>query len=75
MTIRQELVEYANNCISDKIPSCKKHKWACQRFLRDLKKADQGWLFYWNEDEAQKIVDWFALLKHRKVFWRGNSST
>ena len=66
MTIRQELVEYANNCISDKIPSCKKHKWACKRFLRDLKKADQGWLFYWNEDEAQKIVDWFALLKHRK---------
>lgn len=66
MSIKQELVNYANDCISNEIPSCKKHKQACQRFLNDLERADSGWLFYWNEKEAQKIVDWFALLKHRK---------
>ena len=38
MTILNELINYAEDCISGKIVSCKKHKWACQRFLDDLKK-------------------------------------
>ena len=76
MTILEELIEYANNCIEDKYISenedyisCKKHKWACQRFLNDLKRSATGqdsFPYIWNETEAQRIVDWFSLLRHSK---------
>lgn len=73
MTIKQELIEYANDCISDIIPSCKKHKWACLRFLDDITRSD--WEYYWNEDEAGKIVKWFSLLKHSKGVLAGQFIT
>ena len=63
MTIREELIKYSKECIANVIVSCKKHKWACQRFLDDLDKESD---FYWNEEEAQKIVKWFAHLRHSK---------
>lgn len=64
MTILDELKKYASNCISGKEISCQKHKWACQRFLNDLKRTD--WQYEWVEDEAQKIVKWFSYLRHSK---------
>lgn len=69
MTIKQELKKYAEQCISNKIVSCKKHKQACQRFLNDLDKSEKGnenFPYIWVEDKAQQIVNWFALLKHSK---------
>lgn len=75
MTILEELTQYAQNCIDDKYISenedyisCQKHKWACMRFLKDLKKSldDPDFPYVWNEDEAAKIVDWFFLLRHSK---------
>ena len=44
MTILDELIEYANLCLEDVkiseyedyIISCKKHKNACKRFLKDV---------------------------------------
>ena len=66
-TIKQELITYAKRCISGKIISCTKHKWACQRFLDDLERAKRkDCPFVWNEQEAQKIVDWFSYLRHSK---------
>lgn len=68
MTIKQELTTYAEQCVSGSIISCKKHKWACMRFLNDVKKSetDTSYPFLWNEDEAKKIVDWFTYLRHSK---------
>lgn len=78
MSILNELIQYANYCLEDKYISeyedyisCQKHKWACQRFLNDLKKINNCALkeqfpYYWNEDEAEKIVKWFRYLKHSK---------
>jgi phage terminase large subunit-like protein len=79
MTILKELIEYANNCLQDKYVSefedyisCKKHKWACQRFLDDLKKTESRnvqrdkFTYIWDEEEAQKIVEWFSYLRHSK---------
>ncbi len=68
MTIKQELIRYAKQCIDDKIISCTKHKWACMRFLRDVErlKSDKDYPYKWDESEAQKIADWFALLRHSK---------
>lgn len=64
MTILEELKDYAAKCISGEIISCKKHKQACIRFLDDLTRTD--WRWEWIEEEAQKIVKWFAYLRHSK---------
>lgn len=67
MTILEELTQYCNDRISGKEVACKKEKWACQRFLNDVNKQNtEKFPFEWLEDEAQKIVDWFALLRHSK---------
>lgn len=72
MTIREELIDYAEKCISGEEVSGKKHRWACQRFLRDCQKEDaanvlaEEWAYYWNEEEAEKIVEWFSMLRHSK---------
>lgn len=72
MNIKQELKKYAEQCISGKIISCTKHKWACQRFLNDLEREkSKDCPFEWNEKEAQLIVDWFALLRHSKGILAG----
>lgn len=67
MTVKNRLIRYATDCISGKIISCKKHKQACTRFLRDVKREESGEAsFYWDDQEAQKIIKWFSLLRHSK---------
>lgn len=67
MTCKDEIVRYAKDCVSGKIPSGQKHKWACQRFLNDLKRIGQpDFPYVWDEERAEKIVKWFALLRHSK---------
>ena len=70
MTIKQELIQYSNDCISGKIISGKKHKQACKRFLDDIKKEGNNF-WVWNEEEAQKIVKWFTYLRHSKGILAG----
>lgn len=64
----ENIKKYAKNCISGEIISCKKHKWACERFLKDAEQFENNpdYPFYWSEESAQNIVDWFALLRHSK---------
>lgn len=65
--ILDEIKEYAENCISGKNVSGKKHKWACIRFLKDIQREEsEEFPYHWDEKEAQKIVDWFAMLRHSK---------
>lgn len=67
MTVKNRLIKYATDCISGKIISCKKHKQACSRFLRDVKREESGEAsFYWDDQEAQKIIKWFSFLRHSK---------
>ena len=67
MTVKNRLIRYATDCISGKIISCKKHKQACRRFLRDVKREESGEAsFYWDDQEAQKIIKWFSFLRHSK---------
>ncbi len=67
MTIKEELIKYCHDCISGAVPSGLKHQWACQRFLDDLDRiGTAGFPYMWDEKAAQRIVDWFALLKHSK---------
>jgi phage terminase large subunit-like protein len=72
--ILNELSRYCRYCLEDKrvteyedYISGKAHKWACWRFLGDIERAKRkDCYFYWDEEEAKKIVDWFALLRHTK---------
>lgn len=67
MTIKEELTRYAHSCARGHIVSCKKHKWACKRLLRDFDRiGEEDFPYYWDEEKAQNIVDWFALLRHSK---------
>jgi phage terminase large subunit-like protein len=74
MSILKELIQYCNYCLEDKYISeyedyisCTKHKWACQRFLNNLEKQNtEEFPYYWNEEEAEKIVKWFTYLRHSK---------
>ncbi len=71
--ILDDLKKYASDCIEGKIISCKKHKWACIRFLSDVKKMEtvQAYPYTWDEKQAQNIVNWFALLRHSKGILAG----
>ncbi len=67
MTNFEQLALYAKQCIQGEIVSGKKHIWACKRFLADIDKIGQpDYPYIWEENEAQKIVDWFELLRHSK---------
>lgn len=75
MTIRDELKEYCRNCLEDKrvsefedYISCEKHKNAVKRFLKDIdaEENDAAYPFFFSEEEAEKIVSWFRLLRHSK---------
>ena len=74
MAILDDIAGYARLCLEDtKISeyedyiSCRAHKWACKRLLDDIEWAkDDGCPYYWDEDEAGKIVEWFSLLRHSK---------
>lgn len=68
MTRKKIIIDYARDCINDKIKSCKKHKDACRRLLNDFKKEQNNpdYPYYWDEEEAEKIVQWFEFLRHSK---------
>lgn len=70
--IFDEITAYAKDCLNGKIISCTKHKWACIRFLDDIKKiGSDNFPYIWNEAEAEKIVKWFSYLRHSKGILAG----
>ena len=71
--IKNELIEYSNKILNGEIKAGQKHKWACQRFLNDLERieSDKDFNYTWDEEKAQRIVDWFSFLKHTKGILAG----
>ena len=67
MTRKEEIVRYCEQCLDGTIPSGQKHKWACKRFLDDLERVGApDFPYIWDEQGAERIVRWFAMLKHSK---------
>ena len=67
--IKEDLIEYCNRILDGRIIACQKHKWSCQRFLTDLDRAEkklQEFPYYFNEEEANKAIDWIQEFKHSK---------
>jgi phage terminase large subunit-like protein len=67
MTLTDELVQYSMGCIADTRHVCQKHRWACERFLRDLKKSGtKEFPYIFDEEKALRFFEWAALHKHTK---------
>lgn len=67
MSLTEELIQYSKDVISGDIVSCKKHKWACQRFLNDLEKqATEAFPYVFSEERAERFLGWMRLFKHTK---------
>ena len=74
MTIQEQITNYAKRCISGEERSGKKHIWACKRLLRDVENSEsEDYPYYWDENAAQNIVDWFGLLRHSKGVLAGKA--
>ncbi|MDF2889780.1 MAG: Terminase [Clostridia bacterium] len=67
MSILQDIIQYSEDVISGKQIACVKHVWACKRLIKDLEKQgtkDFPWVF--DEEKAQKFIDWMGFFKHTK---------
>lgn len=62
--------KYMDDVLGGKIPACTYVKLAIKRHLNDLKTAHKRDL-YFNNEAAQMVIDFFAMLKHSKGKWAG----
>lgn len=60
-------LQYIDDILSGKIPSCKKVKQAVQRHVNDIKKSEEGISpFYFDHKKAQQAILFFHQLVHTK---------
>lgn len=72
MTLTDELIQYSEDCIADTRHVCQKHRWACERFLKDLKKSGtKEFPYIFDEEKALRFFEWAALHKHTKGILAG----
>lgn len=74
-SLKQFLIDYSNDVIDGRgVVACQKHKWACQRFLRDIEReGTDEFPFVFDEDKAMRFFEWMSLFKHTKGVLRGKS--
>jgi phage terminase large subunit-like protein len=67
MSLKAELIKYSEDVLNGDIVACEKHKWACLRFLNDLdREGTDEFPYIFNENLAERFLDWMRLFKHRK---------
>lgn len=67
MTLTDELIQYSKDCIADTRHVCQKHRWACERFINDLKTSGtKEFPYIFDEEKALRFFEWAALHKHTK---------
>ncbi|MDR2173652.1 MAG: terminase large subunit [Burkholderiales bacterium] len=60
---------YARRVVAGDIPACRLHRLACERQLRDLKRAGRGWTYRFDDGAANRICQFIELLPHIKGEW------
>lgn len=55
------LIDYCNSCLDGSTVVCQKHRWAVERFFRDLEDPR----YYFDKIELLKFVVWARSFKHR----------
>lgn len=72
--LKQYLIDYSNDVISGEVVACKKHIWACKRFLRDIEReVDPEFPYIFDEDKALRFFEWMNLFKHTKGVLKGQN--
>jgi phage terminase large subunit-like protein len=64
VSLTDEIYKYSDDIVCGRIVACKKHKWACFRFIKDIERKDWRWVF--DEERATRYLEWMKLFKHRK---------
>jgi phage terminase large subunit-like protein len=65
--LKQWMIDYCHDVLSGEIIACQKHKWACQRFLRDIEReGTEEFPYVFNEEKALRFLKWMTLFKHTK---------
>lgn len=58
--------DYAVDVVEKREVACKKHIWACKRFLSDLEKSKSDkFKYYFDSNELLDFYEWARLFKHR----------
>lgn len=65
--ILKRLIDYCDQVLSGEIITCKKHLWAVERFMNDLKRQnDDDFEFYFDSEQVEDFYEWSKLQKHTK---------
>lgn len=65
--LKKELMQYSEDVVNGKIVACQKHKWACERFLKDIEReGTEEFPFIFDEAKAERFLEWMRLFKHTK---------
>lgn len=67
MMLKQWLIDYCHDVLNGEIVACQKHKWACERFLRDIEReGTDEFPYIFDEEKALRFLKWMTLFKHTK---------
>lgn len=67
MTLLEVLIDYSERVLEGEIIACQKHKWACQRFFRDVKRqGTEEFPYIFDEKKAIRFLKWMTYFKHSK---------
>ena len=67
------IYNYALDVVEKRIVACKKHIWACKRFISDIEKSkDDNYPYYFDVEE---VLDFYEYLKEKKkrqkdILWK-----
>ncbi|KYD07645.1 terminase large subunit [Saccharococcus caldoxylosilyticus] len=65
--LKQWLIDYCHDVLNGEIVACQKHKWACERFLRDIEReGTDEFPYIFDEEKALRFLKWMTLFKHTK---------
>lgn len=66
-SIKLELLNYCADVKIGKVVACQKHKWACLRFERDIKReGTELFPYIFVENRAELFINWMREFKHRE---------
>lgn len=67
MRLEERLMQYVYDISDGNILACKKHQWACERFLRDLERTQEDECpFYFDIEQLYDFYEWCKQFKHFK---------
>jgi len=61
------IVRYAEDIVDGRITACKKHKQACERFLKEIELIpNDDYPYYFDGDELYRFYRWARMFRHTK---------